>query len=117
MGLALEVGMLAHLKDHDQEGFQNIGDDFQRVAAYLITEGLAPHDEPLELGELQGYSCDMHGYSGLHHLRRFAAYQALKQTIPEPISSENLDEEPMVEAYYDALLGGRSSGLSTLNVS
>ena len=41
----------------------------------------------------------MYGYSGLHYLRRFAAYLDLKGTIPDPGDQES-SKDPVLAKYY-----------------
>src|SRR5688572_505740 len=67
MGLSLEVGILADLKEHDPEGAQQFREEFETLNRFLASEGLPPHHEP---ESCEVWSGDMWGYSGLHYLRR-----------------------------------------------
>jgi hypothetical protein len=77
LGLNLEVGILADLKRHDPDRYQHYSEEFQRLNHFLVDSGLAHHQEPEDLPAEQVFSCQMWGYSGLHHLRRIAAHLAL----------------------------------------
>ena len=82
MGLALEVGMLADLLVHDEEGAQWFREDMAKLNAVLAASGMAPHDEPTEAAV---YSTDTYGYSGLHYLRRCAAHLQYRGALPPPL--------------------------------
>ena len=60
MGLALEVGILADLKDADEEGYASYVDEFENLSNVLRSEGMDEHVEPDELDEI--FSCDMLSY-------------------------------------------------------
>jgi hypothetical protein len=77
LGLNLEVGILADLKRHDPDRYQNYREEFLRLNQFLVDSGLEHHQEPEDLPAEQVFSCQMWGYSGLHHLRRIAAHLAL----------------------------------------
>ncbi|WP_157522439.1 hypothetical protein [Mitsuaria sp. 7] len=75
---------------------------YDTLSNALVAAGLAPHDEPRGLGPDGAFSCAMSGYSGLHHLRRLAAY--IGEGIPVP--SAGIDDpaaDPVLEGYYDLL--------------
>src|SRR5262249_3659514 len=104
MGLALEVGGLADLKEADEEGFERLKEQFGIVNQVLSGAGLPTHIEPEELDE--GCSCGMYGYSGLHYLRRVAAYLALGRPIPPP-GDKNAAKDPVLHGdYYKRFLAG-----------
>ena len=54
MGLALEVGILADLKDADEEGYASYVDEFENLsnARFLRSKGLREHVEPDEADEI-----------------------------------------------------------------
>lgn len=83
MGLALEVGMLADLLAHDEEGAGYFREDLTNLNAVLAAAGLPPHDEPSESAV---HSADMYGYSGLHYLRRCAAHLHYRGVLPPPLA-------------------------------
>jgi hypothetical protein len=82
MGLNLEVGILADLKEADDDGFAYFKEQFKILNQVLSGAGLGTHVEPEELDEV--FSCDMYGYSGLHYLRRIGAHLALGRPTPPP---------------------------------
>jgi len=112
MGLDLEVGIVADLKRHDAEGYQHFREEFERLNRFLVDAGLEPHREPEDLPEERLFSCQMWGYSGLHHLRRIAAHLALGRPIPEPINGD-ASNDPIVAKYY-ALVTGSHGFLTRL---
>ncbi|QQS40689.1 MAG: hypothetical protein IPM63_15155 [Acidobacteriota bacterium] len=108
MGLDIAVGFLSDLKQNDPEGFSEIKEEFERLNTALVAVGLKKHEEPEDLPESHWVSYQMWGYSGLHYLRRIAAYDALRLPLPSP-GNENTDEDPVVDRYYLEL--DRSPGL------
>lgn len=99
MGLDLEVGILADLKQHDEDGYQHYLGQFSAVNKCLQSVGLPEHREPGQLADDRIFSCSMGGYSFLHHLRRLAAHLALGKPLPPPSEAE-APEDPVVAAYY-----------------
>jgi|RhiMethySRZTD1v2_1073278.scaffolds.fasta_scaffold857180_2 hypothetical protein len=100
MGLGLEVGILADLKDVDEEGYTSYVEDFARLNIALRAEGLGEHVEPDDLDEV--FSCDMMGYSRIHCLRRIAMHLALGHPVPAPGNREtDFNGVPTAE-YFDA---------------
>ena len=102
MGLGLEVGILADLRDNDQEGFQFYVGQFAAVSRALGASGLADHHEPLDLGGEDVVSFEMYGYSGLHFLRRIAAHVWDGRGLPPP-GDDNASKDPTMEQYYASL--------------
>lgn len=82
MGLALEVGMLADLLVHDEEGAEWFREDLANLNGVLAAAGLAAHAEPTESAV---HSTAMYGYSGLHYLRRCAAHLHYRNALPPPL--------------------------------
>jgi hypothetical protein len=64
-----------------------------------MAAGYKPHREPAELDASLDFSCDMWGYSGLHHLRRIAAYAARGLPLPPPVA-EGAADDPVLKSYY-----------------
>ncbi|MDH0865092.1 hypothetical protein [Mitsuaria sp. GD03876] len=95
MGLALQVG---GFDDEDQE-------IFDPLSAALVEAGLPPYEEPRSPGAEAVYSCGMWGYSGLHTLRRVAAYLGEGLPIPGP-SREHAASDPVLEGFYDLMAPG-----------
>lgn len=96
MGLALEVGILADLLEADPEGAEFFLTAFSAVNELLAARGLRPHEEP---HDCPVWSADMHGYSGIHRLRRIAAYVDAGKPIPTP-GGIDAAKDPVLEAYY-----------------
>lgn len=96
MGLDLAVGILADLVD-DEEGRAHYRQQLRALNEALALEGLPLHQEPEELGD-RHWSCDMWGYSGLHHLRLVAAHLALEGVVPPPCADPA--DDPVMERYY-----------------
>ena len=104
MGLALEVGILADLKEADAEGFAYFKEQFGILNQVLSDAGLGTHVEPEELDEV--FSRGMYGYSGLHYLRRIGAYLALGRPIPLPGDKEAARDPVLERDYWNRFLAG-----------
>lgn len=100
MGLALSVGILADLKENDAEGFAHYLAAFAEVNRVLGARGLPQHNEPQTVQ--RDFSCGMYGYSGLHYLRRVAAYLALGEALPAPGTRETYEAKGIIGRYYAA---------------
>lgn len=94
MGLALEVGMLADLIVHDEEGAQWFREDLAKLDGVLQRAGLAAHVEPADSAV---HSASTYGYSGLHYLRRCAAHLQYNGRLPPPLAP---DEQAMHDPRY-----------------
>ena len=105
MGLALEVGILADLKDADEEGYASYVDQFEKLRTVFRSEGLEEHVEPDEVDDI--FSCDMLGYSGIHYLRRIAAHLALRRPTPAACSQETYKNVALKEEYYESFDAGK----------
>ena len=105
MGLGLEVGVLADLYQNDEEGYEYYLNQFTAINQHLEQEGLPIHNEPLDC---ENWGCEMYGYSGLHYLRRIAAYIDCDGKLPSP-GDENAHKDDVVNGYYEKYLG-KSSG-------
>lgn len=99
MGLSLSVGYLADVLSGDPEGSAEVSSYFVRLNEALVAAGYKLHREPVELDESLCFSCDMWGYSGLHHLRRIAAYAARGLPLPPPVA-EGATDDPVPKRYY-----------------
>lgn len=108
MGLALEVGILADLRENDEEGYESFRNEFQVLNGYLQQLTIPVHVEP---EDCEVWSCEMFGYSGLHYLRRIAAHLDSDGQLPPP-GDDNSAEDPILERYYQALDAGNRSFLS-----
>ncbi|MCE5199492.1 MAG: hypothetical protein ABFD54_08820 [Armatimonadota bacterium] len=105
MGLAIEIGILAELKRNDEEGLVSLRDDFVRLNQALHAARLCEHHEPEDIQDDSIFSCDMYGYSGLHYLRRIAAYEAFGYPMPQP-GDDNASGDRVVKRYYSEFTGG-----------
>ena len=81
MGLALEVGILGDLRENDAEGFEVFNSYFANVNSLLNQHGLPSHEEPENVSP---WGAEMYGYSGLHYLRRLAAFVDSGIELPGP---------------------------------
>jgi hypothetical protein len=103
MGLALEVGILADLKEADPEGFEYHAAALARLNRFLKSRDLPPHREP---DDCEVWSGEMIGYSGLHDLRRLAAYLDCEAPLPTR-RSRNAAKDPCLAGYYASVDGRR----------
>lgn len=110
MGLALSVGLLADLKQNDSEGFETFAACFADVNRLLAANNLFPHTEPVDV---EPWGAEMYGYSGLHHLRRLAAYIDSGVELPSP-GNDDSSKDKRLEAYFANVDGKRSGILSGL---
>jgi hypothetical protein len=97
MGLSLAVG-----------SFLADGGDFGNLSIALTEAGLLSHEEPMLSDEL-AFSAEMFGYSGLHYVRRIAAYIALERTIPGPGDDRASNDSTV--SKYNAQVFPKSPGL------
>ena len=100
MGLNVWVGMLANEKREDPDSYAGTKDLFDRLSKALINAALKPHIEPEELSEAESFSCQMFGYSGLHHLRLLAAHVCFKKPLYQPTRTLPEERHPLVAEYY-----------------
>jgi hypothetical protein len=104
MGLDVCVGILPAVIDSDQEGFEHYQHLFAQVNQALQAEGLPPHHEPIAPQPDIPWFAQMWSYSGLHYLRRIAAYLWADQPLPPPGTYEDVRDpmrDPVIDrAYY-----------------
>lgn len=105
MGLNLMVGCLAEAKEDDEEYYRDVLGIFSVLNQCLQENGLSTHQEP---DDIDVFECEMWGYSGLHHLRRLAAYQALDKALYQPGGDS---DDVIVDEYYAAVGNGDVSDL------
>ncbi|MEL7021648.1 MAG: hypothetical protein AAGK47_08570 [Bacteroidota bacterium] len=85
MGLALQTGILAALQNSDHTLFRQYETELAATSTHLRQSGVAHEfQEPVQLPTDRRWSTDMYGYSGLHYLRRLAAYITLEKEMPRP---------------------------------
>ncbi len=106
MGLALTVGLLSDLKGNDAEGFSTFTSYFGEVDKVLTANNLPGHVEP---DDVSPWDAEMYGYSGLHYLRRLAAYVDSGLELPPPGNADSSDDERL--AAYFRHVGGEQPGV------
>jgi hypothetical protein len=109
MGLTLVVGALADLLEEDSEAAARLESQFDAVNKALVAAGLSPYTEPRSLAPERRWSGDMYGYSGVHYLRRIAAYVASNRSLPRP-GDDGASDDPVLDAYF-AVAEGRAPSL------
>lgn len=100
MGLAVTVGVLADLLAHDTKGAGSVEAELKAVNTALKEAGHRLHKEPRNV---EVWSAEGIGYSGLHALREVAARLANKETLPrdKPIGGS---ETPAAERHFGDIL-------------
>lgn len=99
MGLNILVGYLADLLEEDEEGATWHRAVLHDLNAVLAEAGEAPHHEPEQI-EGGCESWESFGYSGLHHVRRLAAWLTIQGHLPPPIAYEDAAKDPTLEQLY-----------------
>jgi len=84
---------------------------FKAVNECLSAAQLKSHEEPQFLSEEQAFSCQMWGYSGIHHLRRLAAYSALGRMLYVPERKRQEVSDAVVKEYYEVSADGANTDL------
>jgi len=106
VGLAVTVGMLSDLLQHDEEGAKWLRGSFATCNELLLANGLPVHSEP-EISFPEVSRCTIHGYpySFIHYLRRVYAHVALDPNwqIKPTGDDEDPAEDPIVEEVTDQL--------------
>ncbi len=92
--MAAKYGLFGSEKD-------DLGSTLAALNQTLLQAGLKQHVEPMSVPQGQRFSCRMWGYSGLHHLRRLAAYTALGRELYAPGAEIDL-ADAVVSEYYAA---------------
>lgn len=108
MGLAIEVGYLADMLENDEEGAAWFREELAKLNSLLSDHGLAAHREP---EAMEVFSAEMHGYSGIHHLRRIAAHLSLNGGLPEP-GDVNAAKDPVLQRYYEGAVAPAPSRMA-----
>lgn len=100
MGLAVTVGMLADLLEHDPEGAEWLQEALHSANCLLTAHGLPNHVEPsAPINDASRCSLNSYPYSFLHYLRRIYAHVVRDPKWQlEPIKDEeDPAEDPVVE--------------------
>lgn len=101
MGLNISVGYLDDLLRHDEEGaswHREVLDDLNLV---LTEAGEAPHHEPEKI-EGGSQSWESFGYSGLHHVRRLAAWLTINRSLPPKCAYEEAADDALLAQFYQS---------------
>ncbi|MGE4072324.1 MAG: hypothetical protein AB7E72_14230 [Lysobacterales bacterium] len=101
--MAARYGLLGSEKD-------TWGPAIEALNQSLVAAGLKPHVEPEDVPQDQRFSCQMWGYTGLHQLRRIAAYTALNRELYAP-NGELIRDDAVVGEYYAHVQNGDVSAL------
>lgn len=105
MGLGIDVGSLAHLKVHDEEGAKWLREDLAAVNEVLRENNLPAHDEPEILPPFRSRAgVSSFPYSSLHHLRRaYALWRRYPGTLVRPCAA---GENPAKDKAVDEITFG-----------
>jgi hypothetical protein len=95
VGLNIAVGNYADLLMHDEEGAQHIAEYFVHLNELLTENGIQQHNEPIKIAPDDYFGADMFSYSGIHALRRLAAYIALKGELPNAVEYGAYTDDPI----------------------
>jgi hypothetical protein len=102
--------LLADLKTTDAEGHKTFSKYFDEVNRLLAAHHLPAHVEPTDV---EPWDAQMYGYSGLHYLRRLAAYVDSGMGLPEPGNADS-SQDPQLDAYFKDVLGTQPGWLARL---
>lgn len=100
MGLAISIGVLVDLLEHDPEGAEWLQEELAVVNKVLAAAGLPPHAEPRELPPLRSRAAiGGFPYSFIHYLRRAYAHRANSPDWMATPVEDGVDpsEDPAVE--------------------
>jgi hypothetical protein len=99
MGLAVSVNILDQLRERDEEGYAYCRSQFDKLQAYLASEGYAGYVEPEHVDARLPLHVGSFPYGFLHRLRRVWALVRRRQPVTpcpsdfDPNTDELLDEE------------------------
>ena len=91
--------MPSEIRESDQEYVEYFEQQVEAINGVLESFGLTPHHEPFDVEDESTLECEMIGYSGLHYLRRVAAYLALGKELPPP-GDDGAASDPVLSDYY-----------------
>lgn len=108
MGLNIIVGILAEVERGDED--DPVHADFAVIRELLDQAGAGQWTEP-ELNQEDALEGDMWGYSGLHTVRRVAAYLEQTGILPDPLpEASKAADDPLLQNCY-AKPPGNPAGL------
>lgn len=106
MGLGLEVGLLADVRESDREGYEERLQQFVVVNQALRAAGLPEHHEPEDLEGREPWWCAIGHYNTLHGLRRLAAHLWARGQLPEPDLPASLSDQVTDACHSGAVDAG-----------
>ncbi|HET7084822.1 MAG TPA: hypothetical protein VFI23_08635 [Rhizomicrobium sp.] len=98
MGLDISVGELARVARERPEDFEAFSENYKLLNEVLAEAGMPPHQEPLDIPDEQVFEAQMYGYSGLHLIRRLAAFHVYENRLPPP---ERNSSDPIIERLFE----------------
>ena len=115
LGLAIYVGVPSEIRESDPEYVAYFEEQVEAINGVLESFDLPPHREPFDLEDERTFECEMYGYSGLHYLRRIAAYLALGRELPPPGDDGAASDSVLGDYYkiFDASFArGQAAGMA-----
>ncbi|OYU75074.1 MAG: hypothetical protein CFE32_15635 [Alphaproteobacteria bacterium PA3] len=103
MGLTIGVGFLAREARDNVEELEAFKEVYHALNTVLAEAGMPLHSEPLGIPESDSFDAQMLGYTGLHAIRRLAAYYVCEGRLPPPGSFDRFAEDPVTELLYQQL--------------
>jgi hypothetical protein len=103
MGLDIGVGVLAQARrEVGDEAFADLNRPYVHLNEILRAHGLPPHHEPLDIKEADVFEAPMWSYSGLHMVRRLAAFWAVLGRLPTTAECEvEASTDPILERQFE----------------
>ena len=108
------TGAVAIMMAEDEEGADAFRGVFRSLNEVLVEADHPPHNEPEQLESTDTFQAQLWGYSGLHYLRRVAAYLTLEGRLPDSEPVEGAADDPVLQrlyARYDDYLNHSGKGL------
>ncbi|HLU09248.1 MAG TPA: hypothetical protein VK003_06245 [Oceanobacillus sp.] len=114
MALTLTVGILPHVRRYNPERLSYYFEQFAAINHALLERGFPEHEEP---EEIEDWSVEMYGHSGLHTLRRVAAHLWAGKGVPEPAKRgpagvPDASTDPVLGEYYDEVRSWLEAGVA-----
>lgn len=103
MGLTIGVGFLSREARDNVEEVEVFKEVYHSLNEVLAEAGIPPHHEPLDISESASFDAQMLGYTGLHAIRRLAAYYVCEGRLPPPGPFDRYAEDPVTELLYQKL--------------
>ncbi len=103
MGLTIGVGFLAREARDNVEELEIFNEVYHSLNEVLAEAGMPPHQEPLDIPESESFDAQMLGYTGLHAIRRLAAYYVCENRLPPPGTFDRFAEDPVTGLLYQQI--------------